>query len=63
MKINKNNTTIWYVDNINGVRQPVTYHEEVWECINLNETENKQINSINNNKTKINKKTKCCTIS
>lgn len=59
---NKNNTTIWYVDDIHGIRQAVTYQEEVWEFINLNETENPQISVITNNKTKTNKKNKCCTI-
>ncbi|WP_338987783.1 hypothetical protein [Spiroplasma endosymbiont of Dasysyrphus albostriatus] len=59
MKKSKNNTTTWYVDNINGVRQSITYNEEVWEHINLNEVvEDKK---IKNNKQKQNiKKSKCC---
>ncbi|WP_339041801.1 MULTISPECIES: hypothetical protein [unclassified Spiroplasma] len=57
MKTSKNNTTTWYVDNINGVRQSITYNEEVWEHINLNEVvEDKK---IKNNKQNI-KKSKCC---
>ncbi|WJG71093.1 hypothetical protein [Spiroplasma ixodetis] len=59
MKTSKNNTTTWYVDNINGIRQSITYNEEVWENINLNEIiEDKKIK--NNNKKQNIKKNKCC---